>query len=73
MNPGKEPSFRFINVTLNLASFAESGFGRLKFSNMQDHVILDIKSFDIELCVTLRQISFITGLTAALWMHDCLF
>ena len=60
-------------MTFDLASFVKSCFRWFKFADMKDHVILDIKSFDIELGVTLRQISFIAGLTAALRMHNCLF
>ena len=73
MNPSIEPSFNLIDMTFDLASFVKSCFRRLKFADMKDYVILDIKSFDIELSVTLRQISLVAGLTAALWMHNCLF
>ena len=72
VHPGVEPSLSLVDVARDGAALSESSACRLKFTDVDNDIILNIQCFNPKLSIPLRQVPFITRLSTALRMHNCL-
>ena len=72
MHPGVKASLSLVDVARDGAALSESSACWLKFTDVDNDIILNIQCFNPKLSIPLRQVPFITRLSTALRMHNCL-